>query len=231
MKRAIFAILTLTLGAFALCSCGSTTPTALVGSWTCSDEAPGCEGGYGYLALDVKEDGRFSLYDTCGNPGIAGTIRGGAEETAGTVEIQCTEEDFDPPGCWEIEERDTLDFDASVCGVLRLGHDDRWLWFTRDALVRNHITLRSHGDAYTWNCRMEGDGLLSYAEFTEIDPEAGPCHTFELTGERAGDVILTIQDQKGSDTRYQVTFYLTVLANGTIIETSCTGDTDAVVTA
>lgn len=93
----------------ACCSCGTEKEVnkdalaPFVGKWDCQEstlEERGYEGYLyvGYLVLRVEEDGTFSLYDAeAGNPGMAGKMY---PDAGGSVELDCSKDDFDPPFSW-----------------------------------------------------------------------------------------------------------------------------------
>ena len=58
-----------------LCGCSKDiVPAGLVGNWTCKEMASDGTTPTGFYAMYVNSDGTFSLYDTCGNPGISGVL-------------------------------------------------------------------------------------------------------------------------------------------------------------
>ena len=70
---ACFAIAVLML--LGLCGCSEkVVPEGLVGNWNCREMASDCTTTTGFYALYINDDGSFSMYDTCGNPGISGTL-------------------------------------------------------------------------------------------------------------------------------------------------------------
>ena len=50
----------------------------------------------------------------------------------GTIACSFDTDDFDPPACWgELEEEDTLQYEASGDDRIKLGYRDVWLTFSR----------------------------------------------------------------------------------------------------
>ncbi len=132
MKKILLILAVIVLFIFSLYSYITEVPKALTGEWVCQDSSYGCEAGYGYLALRIEKNGHFSLYDAeAGNPGISGTMKGSADALTGTVEINCGSDDFDPPACWDIEEKDTLEFEAVTPGRIKLSHNGKSLSFAK----------------------------------------------------------------------------------------------------
>lgn len=131
---AAVALMILALLACAGCGSGGDLPAQMVGEWSCHETASDGETDTGFYAMYIQEDGTFSLYDTVGNPGIAGkmTLQDG-DETNGQVDIKCGTDDFDPPFCWKIEPETTLEYRMEGTDLLSLGHDDIWLTFDRTA--------------------------------------------------------------------------------------------------
>lgn len=113
-----------------LAGCAS-APEALEGRWSCDETASDGETYTGFYALEVQQNGRFSMYDReAGNPGISGKMK-----DTGGGEIACSfdTDDFDPPACWgDLEEEDTLQYEASGDDRIKLGHGGVWLTFSRD---------------------------------------------------------------------------------------------------
>ena len=116
---------TLTLAVYPNAAAGFTAgvPASFVGMWDCEEE--------GYLALRISADGDFSLYDTCGNPGISGVM---GNDNGSTVTCRFYPgEDFDPPFCWRGKLKNTTDVLQYQSGskVLRLEHNGAWLTFRK----------------------------------------------------------------------------------------------------
>ncbi len=124
--------------AFTLCACkpelNKEALAPFVGSWDCQDsthEERGWEDYtyVGYLQLDVKEDGSFSMYDVeAGNPGLAGKLYPEYPEK-GVVQFRNTEE-FEPPSCWSTIEKKQgiyygfLDEEGTTVLYLTYGDDE-----------------------------------------------------------------------------------------------------------
>ena len=103
-------------------------PDGAAGLWLCEPLASDGETDTSFYALRVEESGEFSLYDiAAGNPGIAGTM---GNVTDATLDMQFnTEEDFDPPFCWNLDVKPaTMQYELSD-GTFKLGYDDVWLTF------------------------------------------------------------------------------------------------------
>lgn len=117
--------LTLCLGCLALSGCEKEFDlTPFVGQWECEDNPLNDPGYYtGYLALKVAKDGEFSIYDVeAGNPGVAGTLALVGEDT---LQINCTEEDFDVPPNWStMGKQQTLTYKFKSAEKLYLTYTD-----------------------------------------------------------------------------------------------------------
>ena len=117
MKK-IFCIALCVAALLACSSCGNDKAVnkdalaPFIGEWDCQESTLEERGNedysyVGYLDLRVEEDGTFSMYDgEAGNPGMYGKMY---PETDGTVELDCAENDFDPPYHWYILGMDTED--------------------------------------------------------------------------------------------------------------------------
>lgn len=234
MKKILLTLAVTLLFVFPLCSCGTEVPAALTGEWECQDSSYGCEAGYGYLALRIEENGHFSLYDAeAGNPGISGTMKGAADALTGTVEISCESDDFDPPACWEIEEKDTLEFEAVTPGRIKLSHNGKSLSFA-NYISEDDFTsfsLADRSENYKWEYDMKGDGKIKLKVTTEPDPDAVKWQHYTVRGISAGDVLLTMKYRSGDDIMYTVTFDLTVTDDGTVRENGRDGDIDDTMTS
>ena len=126
---ACFAIAVLML--LGLCGCSEkVVPEGLVGNWNCREMASDCTTTTGFYALYINDDGSFSLYDTCGNPGISGTLGASKDDSSkGVLRISCEGDDFDPPSCWAMGKKDELEYELLEKGQMRLGHNGVWLSF------------------------------------------------------------------------------------------------------
>jgi len=106
-------------------------PLSIVGDWDCRETASDGETATGFYALQIGEKGDFSLYDTVGNPGISGSLTYDGYEDSGTLQLDCSSEDFDPPFCWDIETDSVLEYEVEGDSVLKLGYEGVWLTFDR----------------------------------------------------------------------------------------------------
>ncbi len=62
----------------------------------------------GYLALEIAKNGKFSLYDWSGNPGVSGKIK---KSTENQLYFSAKKTDFDPPKPWfELKYQDELTY-------------------------------------------------------------------------------------------------------------------------
>lgn len=234
MKKLLLTLAVTLFFVFPLCSCAAEVPKALTGEWICQDSSYGCEAGYGYLALRIEENGHFSLYDAeAGNPGISGTMKGAAGALTGTVDINCGSDDFDPPACWDIEEKDTLEFEAVTPGRIKLSHNGKSLSFANYISEDDFTSFRlaDRSENYKWECDMKGDGKITLKVTTESDPDAVKWQHYAVRGISAGDVLLTMKYRSGDDVMYTVTFDLTVKDDGTIRENGRDGDIDDAMTS
>ncbi|MBQ0078297.1 MAG: hypothetical protein KBS66_00200 [Eubacterium sp.] len=142
LSRVLMALTAITLLALAMCSCGTSSPSLpaqLIGDWNCQETASDGVTDTSFYHLTITEDGYFSIFDqAAGNPGIMGDIKSVevAEENnryiAGSLTIDFNTEDFDPPFCWNMEEKDTLEFKVSSEGHVQLSHNDIILDFDPD---------------------------------------------------------------------------------------------------
>ena len=86
-----------------------------------------CYDGDAYLKNALYAD--FSIYDTVGNPGIAGVM---GNDNGSTVTCRFdSSDDFDPPFSWKGKLRyptDVLQY-QSGSKIVRLGHNGVWLTF------------------------------------------------------------------------------------------------------
>ena len=113
--------------------------SVIAGDWDCEETASDEEAYTGYYHLRIDKNGDFSLYDQeAGNPGLDGKIKECNAQTpegdavaAGTITISFETDDFDPPACWDICDKDTLDYAVMDDGRLRLEYSDVWLNFYR----------------------------------------------------------------------------------------------------
>ena len=116
----------------------SAVPTELIGEWICDEYASDGETYTGFYKLRVNENSEFSMYDAeAGNPGISGKITSTdsdniENDSYNSITISCSTEDFDPPHCWEISAKTTLQYEILENGKLSLGYDDIWLTFTKE---------------------------------------------------------------------------------------------------
>ena len=137
MKKALVTAIALAASIImlvALTGCGgSKVPERLVGQWECADLASDGYTDTSFYALTSEKDGTFSLYDeAAGNPGISGTMKGDDTGKLGILELNCNEEDFDPPVCWaKLQKNSRLRYKIMSDGTMRLGYVGIWLIFSK----------------------------------------------------------------------------------------------------
>ena len=137
MKKALVTAIALTASIImlvALTGCGgSKVPERLVGQWECADLASDGYTDTSFYALTIEKDGTFSLYDeAAGNPGISGTMKGDDTGKLGILELNCNEEDFDPPVCWaKMQTKSRVRYKIMDENTIRLGYVGIWLTFTK----------------------------------------------------------------------------------------------------
>ncbi|MDO4870343.1 MAG: hypothetical protein Q4A65_08690 [Bacillota bacterium] len=131
---AVICILLTFTGSLILTGCGESynAPAGIIGQWDCRDYASNEETETGFYALTVEEDGSFSLYDqVAGNPGISGKMYCDDTGNLGIINIECDEEDFDPPACWNISKEARLRYKVLDKDTIKLGYVGIWLIFDR----------------------------------------------------------------------------------------------------
>lgn len=141
MKRRIIGKLTLCLAVLLLTAgltgcVGKSLPEGLTGEWTCEKFASDGTTATDFYALYIEKNGKFSLYDTVGNPGISGkmTLKSTEEDAVmGTVTVSCNSDDFDPPLCWDMQESDEWELLQSGDGAVNfttemLEDEDVGIW-------------------------------------------------------------------------------------------------------
>ena len=240
MKRRIIGKLTLCLAVLLLTAgltgcVGKSLPEGLIGEWTCEKFASDGTTATDFYALYIEKNGKFSLYDTVGNPGISGkmTLKSTEEDAVmGTVTVSCNSDDFDPPLCWNMEEKDTLEYEILDGGKMRLGHNGVWLTFYdmyTHAVYEIRLADRSNPE-YQWDMKQSGDGEVKIVTDTIPDEDVGIWRLYDLTGTKPGDLTITMAYHNETETMYTVTFDLTVNEDGTIHENDIDGDVDEAMT-
>ena len=135
MKRilaAAVAVVTVMTMLIAFTGCGEKVPERLVGQWDCAEYASDETTETGFYALTIEKDGTFSLYDTVGNPGISGTMKGDDTGKLGILELNCTGVDFDPPFCWSsLKKNSRIRYKIMSDDTIKLGYVGIWLTFTK----------------------------------------------------------------------------------------------------
>jgi hypothetical protein len=112
--------------------CGEKVPERLVGQWDCAQYASDETTETGFYALRIESDGTFSLYDKVGNPGISGKMKGDDTGKLGILELNCDEDDFDPPFCWSsLKKNSRIRYKIMSDDMIKLGYVGIWLTFTR----------------------------------------------------------------------------------------------------
>ena len=112
--------------------CGEKVPERLVGQWDCAEYASDETTETGFYALTIEKNGHFSLYDTVGNPGISGKMKGDDTGKLGILELSCNEDDFDPPFCWSsLKKNSRIRYKIVSDDTIKLGYVGIWLTFTR----------------------------------------------------------------------------------------------------
>ncbi|MGX8774550.1 MAG: hypothetical protein ACSW8G_05785 [Bacillota bacterium] len=111
---------------------GAKVPERLVGQWDCAEYASDETTETGFYALTIEDNGTFSLYDTVGNPGISGTMKGKDTGKLGILELNCNEDDFDPPSCWSsLKNNSRIRYKIMSEDTIKLGYVGIWLTFTK----------------------------------------------------------------------------------------------------
>ena len=224
---AYFGILMLML--YCLCGCSErVVPGGLVGNWECEEMASDGTTTTGLYALYIKDDGSFSMYDTCGNPGISGTLGTSEDGSKGVLSISCEGDDFDPPSCWDIRKKDELEYELLEKGRMRLGHNGVWLSFYDEYTYEEYQIQLANRSApqYKWEMECKGDGKVKTEQDKVYDEDVGYWSIYKLTADNPGDLTVTMRYRNGEKTMYTITFDLTVNEDGTIRENSRDGDVD-----
>ncbi len=240
MKRRMIVKLTLCLTVLLLAAglfgcAGASLPEGLIGEWTCEELASDGTTSTDFYALYIEKNGKFSLYDTVGNPGIAGrmTLKSSEDDAAkGIVKVSCGSDDFDPPLCWDMQERDELDYEILDDGTMRLGHNGVWLSFYEENTYKVYkISLADRSaPEYQWELQQSGDGAVTFTTEELEDEDVGVWRIYDLYAEKAGDVLVTMNYRNHDAVMYTVSFDLTVNENGTIHENGVDGDVDDAMT-
>ena len=230
---ACFAIAVLML--LGLCGCSEkVVPEGLVGNWNCREMASDCTTTTGFYALYINDDGSFSMYDTCGNPGISGTLGASKDDSSkGVLRISCEGDDFDPPSCWAMGKKDELEYELLEKGQMRLGHNGVWLSFYDEYTYEEYqIQLANRSSPqYRWKMECKGDGKVKTRQDKVYDEDVGYWGVYKLTADKPGNLTVTMMYSNGEETMYTVTFDLTVNEDGTIRENSRDGDIDEAMTS
>ncbi len=228
--------LTVLLLAAGLFGCaGASLPEGLIGEWACGELASDGTTATDFYALYIEKNGKFSLYDTVGNPGIAGKMtRKSSEDDAakGIVKVSCGSDDFDPPLCWDMQERDELEYEILEDGTMRLGHNGVWLSFYEEDTYKVYkISLADRSaPEYQWELQQSGDGAVTFTTEELEDEDVGVWRIYDLYAEKAGDVLVTVNYRNHDAVMYTVSFDLTVNENDTIHENGVAGDVDDAMT-
>lgn len=116
---------------FALTGCGSSVPERLVGDWHADDSPSGNNMYIGFYEMSIEKDGTFSIFDAeAGNPGISGTMKGDDTGKLGILELNCNEEDFDPPICWpNLKKNSRVRYKIIDDKTIKLGYVGIWITF------------------------------------------------------------------------------------------------------
>lgn len=208
-------------------------PEALTGIWSCKEEASDGETYTGFYALYINDDGTFSLYDTCGNPGISGILGAEEEGESGIVHISCDGEDFDPPACWDLEKEDELQYEKLDNGQMRLGHNDVWLGFYDEYTHEQFQFQLSNASypEYEWKMERKGQGIVKCDMDRVEDEDVGFWSIYKFTGVDPGHLVVTMKYTNGKKVMYTVSFDLTVNPDRSIRENSREGDIDEAMTS
>mgnify|MGYP000015254525 FL=1 len=241
MKRRIIGKLTLCLAVLLLTAgltgcVGKSLPEGLIGEWTCEKFASDGTTATDFYALYIEKNGKFSLYDTVGNPGISGkmTLKSTEEDAVmGTVTVSCNSDDFDPPLCWDMQESDELEYEIPEDGRMRLGYNGIWLSFYEDntyEVYKIRLADRSAPE-YQWELLQSGDGAVNFTTEMLEDEDVGIWRIYDFYAEKAGNVLVTMNYRNKDTVMYTVSFDLAVNDNGTIHENGIGGDVDDAMTS
>lgn len=229
---AVAAVIIIVIMGLAGCS-DKIVPSGLVGIWSCGEMASDGTTPTGFYAMYVNSDGTFSLYDTCGNPGISGTLSASEDGQKGTVKLKCESDDFDPPMCWDIDKKAELDYELLEKGQMRLGYKGVWLNFYDEythEIFQFQLANRSYPE-YKWEMKRSGEGRVKIERDKVYDEDAGFWGIYKLTAEKPGNLNVTMRYSNGEKIMYTVSFDLTVNEDGTIRENDRDGDIDEAMTS
>lgn len=118
----------------AMTGCGSkyNAPAGIIGQWNCEEYASDEATYTGDYVLTVNEDGSFNLYDAkAGVPGISGNMYCDDTGNLGIINLECIEEDFNPPPCWSLSQEARVRYKVIGEDKIKLGYIGCWLTFTR----------------------------------------------------------------------------------------------------
>lgn len=232
-KMKVLSIIGMAMMLFLLCGCSEkVVPSGLLGNWNCKELASDGETYTDFYALYINDDGSFSLYDTCGNPGISGTLGADEDGEKGVVTIKC-DDDFDPPQCWDLKTKDELEYEILQTGQMKLGHNGIWLSFYDEYTYEEYqiqLANRSFPE-YKWEMDRKGTGTVKIEKDKVYDEDVGFWGIYKLTGDKPGNITITMKYSNGTETMYTVTFDLTVNGDGTIRENNRDGDIDEAMTS
>nr|WP_294490047.1 hypothetical protein [uncultured Anaerosporobacter sp.] len=150
------------------------------GSWEASGYALGKSEYTAYLAMRVKADGSFSIYDQeAGNPGISGKMTVVDDDT---ISLECDSVDFDSP--WpELQLTDELKYHFYNENQVRITYDDKSIVFSKDGKrfdfnktfsgnwkqdhYKTWYTNNGINVSATYKLKLEGGSILLYRVYKD----------------------------------------------------------------
>ncbi|HAB59604.1 MAG TPA: hypothetical protein DCE48_02630 [Lachnospiraceae bacterium] len=150
------------------------------GSWKASGYALGKSEYTAYLAMRVKADGSFSIYDQeAGNPGISGKMTVVDDDT---ISVECDSVDFDSP--WpELQLTDELKYHFYNENQVRITYNDKSIVFSKDGKrfdfnktfsgnwkqdhYKTWYTNNGINVSATYKLKLEGGSILLYRVYKE----------------------------------------------------------------
>lgn len=150
------------------------------GSWKASGYALGKSEYTAYLAMRVKADGSFSIYDQeAGNPGISGKMTVVDDDT---ISVECDSVDFDSP--WpELQLTDELKYHFYNENQVRITYNDKSIVFSKDGKrfdfnktfsgnwkqdhYKTWYTNNGINVSATYKLKLEGGSILLYRVYKD----------------------------------------------------------------
>lgn len=119
---------------------GSGFKESFTGNWSASQNSLNGNIYTGNIILEVQEDGKFNISDDVGNVSMSGELKVVDEAK---IELDCQEDGFSPPECWNSSEKDTYIYKFISEDVVVIEYLENKIAFYREVVNQTPDELKN----------------------------------------------------------------------------------------